>query len=104
VRNLLETEVAVPVLVSDVSDISMGLRLAGVTGGAMVLPRTAVPESGLLAIRSLEPVRWVETEVLVAPGRESDPALYRMILRLARSILADGRLQLDDGVRGELKS
>ncbi len=89
VRRLLSEEVPYPVLALSVGDVGDGLRLAAITGGAMVLPEGAVPRGGSLPVRQLEPPRSVETLLLVTPARVGDPILHRLGERLQRAVGAD---------------
>jgi len=87
VRRMLATETGNTALVQSVEDIPSGLRLAAVTGGAMVLPRSAVEGVGSTTVRSIEPPEWVETVLLVPRRRAGDEQTLAMaeVLRDALS-------------------
>ena len=85
-------EIRYPVLAHTAPDVATGMRLATVTGGAMVLPRSMVGAAGSLRVRSFDPPLRVETLLAVAPSRASDPLLLDLVTRLMRAIEGDERL------------
>jgi hypothetical protein len=89
VLHMLGEEVPYPVLARAVSDVPSGLRLAAITGGAMVLPRSLAGGGGWLPVRPLEPSRSVETLLLVAPEHADDPVIHALGMRIQRAIGGD---------------
>ena len=89
VVRLLETRTESPVLAHTVGDVVTGLRIAQITGGAMVLPRSMAASSALPA-RHLEPPAAVETVLLARSERTVDEEIFSIVMALHEALLEDG--------------
>lgn len=88
VARLLTAETKTPVLAHTVGDVLTGLRLAKITGGAMILPRSMAGATGL-QIRTLDPPAHVETMLLAMPLRSADAEVFDVIVALNEALAGD---------------
>jgi hypothetical protein len=99
VARLLAAESRAAVLAHSVADVATGLRLARITGGAMILPRS-MARIGDLPIRPLDPPAYVETVLLATPQRSTDPEVFDIVFAINQAV-ADGQgLELTETVDG----
>ena len=55
----------------------------------MVLPRSAVIGAGSMPFRSIEPLQWVETVLLVPPRTAGSAAVKELAVRLSEALDPD---------------
>jgi hypothetical protein len=87
-----------PVLAHTVADVMTGLRLAAITGGAMILPQS-MANVGSLPVRSLDPATSVETLLLATRRRSADPEVFGLVVSLNEALVADPQLAPNRPVR-----
>jgi len=93
-KGLLRTETKSPMLAHSVADVTTGLRVAAITGGTMVLPRSMADVRSALPVRSLEPQVFVESVFLANTERSPDPAVIDLLVALSKTLGADDRMEL----------
>ena len=93
-KSLLRTETNSPVLAHSVADVLTGLRIAAITGGTMVLPRSMAEVGSTLAVRPLEPPVSIETVLLASTERSTDPVVFDLVVALSEAMGADVRMKL----------
>ena len=98
-HRLLRAEAQYPVLAHTVPDVLTGLRLAAITGGAILLPRSMAGRAGVLPVRSLEPEGWLDTVLLVNSDRSADQNVFDFVVALSKAVDSDDDLHLEDSVR-----
>lgn len=91
VKRLLAMETPSPVLAHTVADVLTGARLASITGGAMILPRS-MADVGSLSVRPLDPPASVETVLLVMPERSADSEIFELVVALNDALTTDPQL------------
>jgi predicted RND superfamily exporter protein len=92
VTRLLSGKAQVPILAHTVADVLTGLRLAKITGGAMVLPRSMTELAGL-PVRSLNPPAYVETVLLATSQRSADADVFAVVVALSDAWMDDEALE-----------
>jgi hypothetical protein len=92
VTRLLSGVAQVPILAHTVADVLTGLRLAKITGGAMVLPRSMTELAGL-PVRPLNPPAFVETVLLATSQRSADADVFAVVVALSDAWAGDEALE-----------
>ncbi len=94
-KSMIRAEANSPVLAHTVADVLTGLRVAALTGGTMVLPRSMAEVGSSLPVRTLEPPLSTETVLLVSTPRTSEPAVFDLVIALSKALAADERLEAE---------
>ena len=85
VLRLLAAETPTPILAHTVGDVLIGLRIASITGGAMVLPRSMARAAGL-AVRPFDPPVAVDTVLLARTERAADEEVFSIVVGLHEAL------------------
>lgn len=93
-RTMVRAQANSPVLAHTVADVGTGLRVAALTGGIMVLPRSMAEVGSSLPVRTLQPPQTVETVLLASSARSTESEVFDLVLALSRALAADGRMEI----------
>jgi predicted RND superfamily exporter protein len=88
VIRLVSRQAGVPVLGHTVADVATGLRVAGMTGGMMVVPES-MARGGGLPVRALEPPLSIRTVLVTTPQRTTDPEVLATVVAIHEALRSD---------------
>ncbi len=87
VRRLLASQTGSPVLAHTVGDVASGFRIASITGGAMVLPRSMATGTAL-PVRPIQPATTMETVLLATKERSMDEEVFSIVVAIHEALTA----------------
>ncbi|MCP4307852.1 MAG: MMPL family transporter [bacterium] len=93
-RTMVAAEAKSPVLAHTVADVVTGLRVAALTGGTMVLPRSMAEVGSSLPVRTLQPPQTIETILLASKTGSTEPDVFNLVVALSRALAADERMEI----------
>lgn len=77
-----------PVLAHTVADVAIGVRLASITGGAMILPRSMAHGMALSAL-PIDPPAAVDTVLIATRRRSADSEVFDLVATLNEALATD---------------
>ncbi|MDX2465928.1 MAG: MMPL family transporter, partial [Acidimicrobiia bacterium] len=92
IESILRTETKTPFLAHSVAQVRAGLRIAAITGGTMILPRSMAKHAGILPVRLLDPPAVIQTVLLVSHDRAGDPNVFVLAAGMSNALRSDDRM------------